>query len=148
MKNEKWETFTAKKIREKTGLTQQKFAEKFEIPVRTIEKWETGERVPADYVVTMLAKVADLENCSVTGWIFSEYRDKKGVGTTKIFPEKEAAIEYAKKEWERLDDADQASYKEDPAAWFHVAEYPLIWDDENLDFEPATDDYTPVWSAF
>ena len=33
-----------------TGMSQQKMAERMLISKRTIEKWETGERVPPEYV--------------------------------------------------------------------------------------------------
>lgn len=43
-----------KAIRAKTGLSQAKFAEIYEIPKRTIENWEAGKRVPPEYVVNLL----------------------------------------------------------------------------------------------
>ena len=43
-----------KAIRAKTGLSQAKFAEIYEIPRRTIENWEDGKRVPPEYVVNLL----------------------------------------------------------------------------------------------
>lgn len=27
------------------------------------------------------------------------------------------------------------------------AEFPLVWDEDELEYQPATFDYTPVWSA-
>lgn len=45
---------TIKEIREKTGLSQQKFFEKYKIPVRTIQDWEAGKRTPPEYVVELL----------------------------------------------------------------------------------------------
>ena len=33
-----------------TGMSQQKMADRMIISKRTIEKWETGERVPPEYV--------------------------------------------------------------------------------------------------
>lgn len=46
------ETFAEKlkAARALTGLSQQKMADRTLISKRTIEKWETGERVPPDYV--------------------------------------------------------------------------------------------------
>lgn len=48
-----------KDIRSRTGLSQQKFSEKYEIPKRTIEEWESGRRTPPDYVLKMLARIVD-----------------------------------------------------------------------------------------
>ena len=46
-------------IRQRTGLSQAAFADKYEIPKRTIENWETGKRVPPIYVLRMLEILAD-----------------------------------------------------------------------------------------
>lgn len=35
-----------KAIRKKLGMTQEVFSEEFAIPVSTLKKWETGNRVP------------------------------------------------------------------------------------------------------
>ncbi len=46
------ETFAErlKAARAATGMSQQKMADRMLISKRTIEKWETGERVPPAYV--------------------------------------------------------------------------------------------------
>ena len=46
------ETFAEKlkAARAETGMSQQKMADRMIISKRTIEKWETGERVPPEYV--------------------------------------------------------------------------------------------------
>ena len=43
-----------RKIREMTGYTQSKFADVYEIPVRTIKSWEMGDRIPPTYVLNLL----------------------------------------------------------------------------------------------
>jgi DNA-binding transcriptional regulator YiaG len=43
-----------KTLRSQTNLSQSKFANAVGIPVRTIQKWEQGERVPPDYVVKLI----------------------------------------------------------------------------------------------
>ena len=43
-----------KDLRLRTNLSQSKFATAVGIPVRTIQKWEQGERVPPDYVVKLI----------------------------------------------------------------------------------------------
>jgi putative transcriptional regulator len=45
---------TIKELRSLTGLTQAKFAEKYEIPRRTIEDWERDLHLPPEYVVKLL----------------------------------------------------------------------------------------------
>lgn len=48
---------TIKEIRSLTSLSQAKFGEKYEIPKRTIEEWETGRRKPPEYLVKLLERV-------------------------------------------------------------------------------------------
>ena len=43
-----------KKLRLKTGMSQRKFAKYFNIPKRTIENWEGGQRKPPAYVVELI----------------------------------------------------------------------------------------------
>lgn len=44
-------------LRSLTGLSQQAFSDKYEIPKRTIEDWERGRRKPPEYVVKLLERV-------------------------------------------------------------------------------------------
>ena len=43
-----------KDLRAMTGLSQKAFGEWLNIPVRTIEQWETGRRKPPEYVVELI----------------------------------------------------------------------------------------------
>lgn len=45
-------------IREKTGLTQSRFAELLGVSVRTLQEWEQGRRVPSGAARTLLLIVA------------------------------------------------------------------------------------------
>ena len=45
-------------IRKQTGLSQSKFAKAFGVPMRTLQGWELGERVPPQYLVDLIAYVA------------------------------------------------------------------------------------------
>lgn len=51
---------TIKEIRKLTGLTQRDFAKKYNIPVRSIENWETdnpsAKRCCPDYVISLLER--------------------------------------------------------------------------------------------
>ena len=46
---------TVKDIRSRTGLNRKEFCQKFGIPLRTMEEWETGRRIPPEYIPRMLA---------------------------------------------------------------------------------------------
>ena len=50
-----------KELRKKTGLSQSRFAAKFEIPVRTLQQWEQGISAPPEYLVRMMAYIMLLE---------------------------------------------------------------------------------------
>lgn len=52
---------TIKQLRESTKLSQQKFADKFNIPVANIQKWEQGINKPLDYVVSMIQIILEYE---------------------------------------------------------------------------------------
>ena len=44
-------------LRKRTGLSAQKFGDLYGIPLRTIQGWEGGERIPPEYIVKLLARV-------------------------------------------------------------------------------------------
>jgi DNA-binding transcriptional regulator YiaG len=48
-----------KKLRNETGMSQSKFAKEFDIPVNSLQNWETGRRKPPEYVYRMLEKAVD-----------------------------------------------------------------------------------------
>ncbi len=47
---------TIKDIRAATGLSQRAFADRYCIPLRTVEKWESGARQCPDYLRLLLAR--------------------------------------------------------------------------------------------
>ena len=50
---------TIKEIREYSGLSQAKFSEKYGIPKRSLENWETRIRKCPDYVISLLERVVE-----------------------------------------------------------------------------------------
>ena len=50
-----------KQLREKTNLSQSKFAEKFHINLRTLQRWEQGQTPTPDYVVFLIGRILELE---------------------------------------------------------------------------------------
>ena len=46
-----------KELRVCTGLSQNKFASMFEIPVATLKDWEQGRRTPPSYVINMIKTI-------------------------------------------------------------------------------------------
>lgn len=58
---------SVKEIRQKTGLSQSKFAERYRIPLQTLKQWESSEgssshRKPPEYVEFLLSEVTQLSN--------------------------------------------------------------------------------------
>lgn len=41
-------------IRKEHGWTQQKFSDVLNIPLRTVQKWDIGERKPPEYVIELI----------------------------------------------------------------------------------------------
>lgn len=52
---------TIKELRERTGLSQYKFAEKFKMGTANISHWEQKIRKPPEYVTYMMERILDLE---------------------------------------------------------------------------------------
>lgn len=50
-----------KEIRNNLNLTQKEFAQKFQIPLRTLQGLEQNLRNPPTYVIFMIQKIIDLE---------------------------------------------------------------------------------------
>lgn len=50
-----------KELRKELGLSQAKFAERFKIPLRTIQDWEYGKREIRSYIIDMMHKIIELE---------------------------------------------------------------------------------------
>ena len=45
-----------KELRKMTGLNQTQFGEIYDIPMRTIQNWESGQRTPPTYVLNLLER--------------------------------------------------------------------------------------------
>lgn len=45
-----------KELRILSGLSQQAFSDKYKIPKRSIENWESGKRTPPEYVIILLER--------------------------------------------------------------------------------------------
>ena len=50
-----------RRLRESTGENRIQFAEHVGIPVRTIDDWENGRRIPPDYIPRMITYQLELE---------------------------------------------------------------------------------------
>ena len=50
-----------KKLRESTGMNRKEFCEYFEIPYRTLQDWELGNRKMPDYLLRLMAYKIETE---------------------------------------------------------------------------------------
>ena len=48
-------SYTIKSLRMETGLTQNAFAKRFGIPLKTLQHWEAGDSKPAPYIISLIA---------------------------------------------------------------------------------------------
>lgn len=51
-----------KELRQESNLSQSIFAQKYNIPVRTIQKWERNGSTPPEYIPEMIDRIIFLEN--------------------------------------------------------------------------------------
>lgn len=58
---------TIKEMRALLGITQAAFSEKYNIPKRTIENWESGKRECPQYVHNLLERVVVEDHKSASG---------------------------------------------------------------------------------
>lgn len=52
---------TIREICEKYSLSQTALARRFEIPLRTVQDWYAGKRVPPEYVTKMIIRLIEIE---------------------------------------------------------------------------------------
>lgn len=52
---------TIKELCDKYGLGQTALAERFGVPLRTVQDWHAGRRTPPDYVVAMMDELLSLK---------------------------------------------------------------------------------------
>lgn len=62
MINEPAQHDKVKALRKQTGLSQQKFADRFGIPVRTVQNWEYGINEAPEYLLNLLEQVIKTEH--------------------------------------------------------------------------------------
>lgn len=53
---------TISELREQTGLTQSEFAEKFQISLKTLQRWEQNRTDTPKQVLYMIARILELES--------------------------------------------------------------------------------------
>lgn len=136
-----------KEMRKETGLSAQKFGDKYGIPLRTIQEWERGGRTAPDYVIDLLAFAVASEKTVPMMYVFEKYRDKGGIGSIKTFTSRSTALEYAQNEWATMNEADQRSYSEDSAGLFRVYLARAEWEEIGEEFIPE-EEVLDIWSAF
>jgi len=51
-----------KKLRKDSGLSQNKFAQKFHISVQTLQKWEQNINNAPDHIIWLLETITDCES--------------------------------------------------------------------------------------
>ena len=49
----------SERIRKMLGISRAEFSRRYGIPIRTLENWDAGERLPPDYVIKLLERVVE-----------------------------------------------------------------------------------------
>lgn len=83
---------TIRKLRNKTRMTQKEFGEYLNIPQRTIENWEGGQRKPAEYIVELIKYKIEKERLGMLRLIETDH----GVTTELFEGTLEEVVEYLK----------------------------------------------------
>lgn len=63
---------TIKEIREKSGLSRAEFSRRYNIPVRTLEDWESNKRKCPEYVTELLCRSVSEDTADVNLKCYSE----------------------------------------------------------------------------
>lgn len=66
-----------KKLRARVGMSQRQFAEYFNIPKRTIENWEGGQRKPPAYVVELIKYKIEKERLGMLRLVEKNHGEEK-----------------------------------------------------------------------
>ena len=96
-----------KELRLSTGMTIQEFSDYFNIPRRTIENWEGGQRKPPVYVVELIKykikkeemEMKNLKWCLIDGNATNE--------DVYVYDSKDEALENAEYRWKHMTDHDR-----------------------------------------
>ncbi len=68
---------TIYEMRTAFGDTQSEFAERYNIPFRTIQNWESGVRKPPEYVIALLEKCVQSDLCNRKARMLPKYDIRK-----------------------------------------------------------------------
>ena len=66
-----------REMRMELGDTQNEFAERYQIPFRTIQNWENGVRRPPEYVLKLLEKQVKKDLVNRKTSVLPRYNPKK-----------------------------------------------------------------------
>lgn len=68
---------TIREMRARMGITQSEFAERYQIPFRTIQNWETGMRKPPEYILNMLERCVSKDLINRKTNVLPKYNPQK-----------------------------------------------------------------------
>jgi transcriptional regulator with XRE-family HTH domain len=111
---------TIKDARKIAGLTQTQMAARYQIPLRTIEDWESGKRKPASYVEKLLIK--DLTSSTVFDGVDIDVNDIDNGYSIKfcVETEKEGDVGYFDSAEEALYSYQSGIYEFDYDSWLEL----------------------------
>lgn len=92
---------TVKELRQLTGLSQKAFGEKYHIPKRTVENWESGQRNPSETIIYLLERAVK-EDYNMKYIVIDDCTTKRASVYEELFDSEQSAAQYAESEWGRL----------------------------------------------
>ena len=98
---------TIKELRQITRLSQKAFGEKYHIPTRTVENWESGSRKPNETILYLLERAVK-EDYNMRYVLIDDCTSKRASIFDQIFNTEQEAVEFAKAEWQAIADHNKA----------------------------------------
>ena len=89
---------TIKELRQITGLSQRAFGEKYHIPTRTVENWESGSRKPNETIMYLLERAVREDYMN-----WKEYKDFLISGILEFAGERFTEAELVRKDIRTLE---------------------------------------------
>lgn len=116
------------------------------VKAMAVESAEKAGRTMSNYIENLIKEDYERRNGKMKKYVFSEYRDKAGTGSDKVFDTKREAVTYAAEKWNTMTNGDRKSYLQDPCGTFNVFEIEITQEQiENWEYLDVQ--YQDLWTA-
>lgn len=105
---EREEKMNIRELRKLTGLSQKDFGDRYDIPYRTIQNWETEQRSCPEYVEGLLERVVLEDYGQIVGYVFGWQTND--MFEEEFFNSKQEALRKAEKAWNHLTESEKKKH--------------------------------------